>query len=156
MNGFIVMTVNVHGVVLCAVNMSTERIRKYTAENIISAPTAVREWTVTRMDDLISRREATNELWSLNDQCDSIYYTKCIHDAVYALEILPSAQRWIPCSERLPDKNEWYLISNGLDSWVAIWSKENKEWLSVTGLDYTITDVIAWMEFPEPPKEDKL
>lgn len=108
------------------------------------------------MDDLISRREATNELWSLNDQCDSIYYTKCIHDAVYALEILPSAQRWIPCSERLPDKNEWYLISNGLDSWVAIWSKENKEWLSVTGLDYTITDVIAWMEFPEPPKEDKL
>lgn len=63
-------------------------------------------------------------------------------------------KRWIPVTERLPDESKWYIISNGLDSWVAIWSKENKEWLSVTGLDYTITDVIAWMEFPDPYRED--
>ncbi len=44
------------------------------------------------MDDLISRQKAIEELLSLNDQCNSVYYTKCIDDAVYALEILPSAQ----------------------------------------------------------------
>ena len=74
-------------------------------------------------------------------------------DVYKALENVPTAQRWIPVTERLPDENKWYIISNGLDSWVAIWSKENKEWLSVTGLDYTIMDVVAWMAFPEPYKE---
>lgn len=44
-------------------------------------------------DDTIYRQAAIKELLSLNDQCNSVYYTKCIDDAVYALEILPSAQQ---------------------------------------------------------------
>ena len=101
------------------------------------------------MDDLISRQAAID---AVSKGCQELrgVFGRCEEN----LLDLPSAQRWIPCSERLPDESKWYLISNGLDSWVAIWSKENKEWLSVTGLDYTITDVVAWMEFPEAYRED--
>jgi len=103
------------------------------------------------MDDLISRREATNELWSLNDQCDSIYYTKCIHDAVYALEILPSAQRWVPCSERLPEKDGLYIVSVINDRnrrySKTCWYHGHEKW-------FARQDVVAWMPLPEPYRKD--
>lgn len=115
------------------------------------------------MDDLISRREATNELWSLNDQCDSIYYTKCIHDAVYALEILPSAQRWIPCSERLPDESGDYLLyrphfwgANKGQITVCYWN--GNDWSDNYKNDaeryLPIIMGMAWMPLPDPYRED--
>lgn len=106
----------------------------------------LKERTAIGVDDLVvSVLSEIRAEYNLFDTKDEPKY-RALSTAIEAI----NAQRWIPCSERLPDESKWYIISNGLDSWVAIWSKENKEWLSVTGLDYTITDVIAWMEFPEP------
>lgn len=113
----------------------------------------MREWTVMRM----TNGEAINWIINLTADIGKAENQHLWHYEQALTEIrgkLESAPYWIPCSERLPDESKWYLISNGLDTWVAIWSKENKEWLSVTGLDYTITDVTAWMAFPEPPKEE--
>lgn len=101
------------------------------------------------MDNPVSILSEIRAEYNLFDPEEELRY-RALSMAIEAL----NGQRWIPCSEQLPEQNRWYIISNGLDSWVAIWSKENKEWLSVTGLDYTIADVIAWMEFPEPYRED--
>ena len=55
-----------------------------------------------------------------------------------------SAARWIPCSERLPESNGWYLVTNVLgvvqqQYWGAShWQKLRDE------------AVIAWMPLPEP------
>ena len=58
------------------------------------------------------------------------------------LEGLPSALQWIPCSERLPDDEGYYLTTTEFggvycDYWDSIrWDRTER--------------VIAWMERPKP------
>ena len=58
---------------------------------------------------------------------------------------------WIACSERLPEKNGRYLVTNS--AWGAMevdWNAwVDGEWL------YPNTKPIAWMPLPEPYKEEK-
>lgn len=99
--------------------------------------------------------------------------------AHYHLVTTPSAQpeqRWIPCSERLPEEHESiWAKAKGTDRWSeAMWEKQSDE-VIVTELfedDTTRTDtacthdgewyvkvkmvkrkIIAWMPLPEPYKE---
>ena len=67
---------------------------------------------------------------------------------------LPSAQpesKWIPCSERLPDKEGNYLITaqptynHAKDIRIAHWSRR---WVG-----YVSSEILAWMPLPEPYKE---
>ena len=64
-------------------------------------------------------------------------------------------QRWIPCSERLPDMPIRVLVQ--LDNgWIITAYREDNEWLSVPDFGETIKDkwVEAWMPLPEPYRED--
>ncbi len=67
-----------------------------------------------------------------------------------------NAQRWIPCSERLPEESGKYLVQcrNRVNEKIHfeiahfnVWSDNRKNWL---------TDGIpmAWMPLPEPYRED--
>jgi len=158
-------------------------VRKIAIDAVRALPSVHPDVPDTNVGDTIFRKAAIDALceepqvWSGNDdygqglnnqwhydvnalkkvpsaQPDLSEYSDKLWKAAYERGKADAQQGWIPVTERLPDESKWYLISNGLDSWVAIWSKENKEWLSVTGLDYTITDVVAWMEFPEPYREE--
>ena len=65
----------------------------------------------------------------------------------------PVYPRWIPCSERLPDKDGRYLTTNSrIGEWIVdwnIWHNEPKpSWLYNQG-------VIAWMPLPEPYTEEQ-
>ena len=59
--------------------------------------------------------------------------------------------KWVPCSERLPDKQGLYLVTNSkvganiIDT--DIWFDSPNTWLYDD-------DVIAWMPLPEPYKAD--
>ncbi len=73
---------------------------------------------------------------------------------------LPSAQpeqRWIPCSERQPDVNGWYIttISGeicGQDRAFSGMSEfANGKWMSGDDVDETEM-TIAWMPLPEPAR----
>ena len=77
---------------------------------------------VNRMSDLISRKEAIEKIESHTRVGDELYpLTDTDKILNHAFEIsascvynLPSAQpeqRWIPCSERLPEHGGRYLIS---------------------------------------------
>ena len=80
--------------------------------------------------------------------------------AVYeAIELLKKPeQRWIPCSERQPDKEGDYLVTLCDDgrTWVeiALWNETfGGRWQAVlyNDVDYSdISNVIAWMPLPEP------
>ena len=71
-----------------------------------------------------------------------------LHDMV---SMLPSAQQWIPCSERLPDNDESVLISNSHGVTKAWWN--GRFWTSIAVKKYKT--VTAWMPLPEPYKGEQ-
>ena len=97
-----------------------------------------------------------------------IYKYKELHAShiVEALETAISALQaqgespWIPVTERLPENNEWYIVTI-LDehgdtphrySDYGWYLKQIDGWIIDSELR---TDVIAWMPLPKPYKEDK-
>lgn len=69
-----------------------------------------------------------------------------------AEEVAQPEQRWIPCSERLPEESGRYLISVldgvGRRITVAPYQPRYKAWTMTGRMAYW--KVIAWMPLPEP------
>ena len=109
------------------------------------------------MDDLISRQavlEATSTTLKITgkENAEAVYgYIKKLCDDIKAL---PSAQQWIPCSERLPEEDGTYFVS-------GVWENGDVE---VGQLQYIADEnrfsnviyfnVDAWMPLPEPYREE--
>ena len=71
---------------------------------------------------------------------------------------MPSEQQWIPCSERLPEEETDVLVCNA-DGKINIsrgsYSTEiQNDWIWYT-TGWRFGEVVAWMPFPEPYKENK-
>ena len=120
-------------------------------------------------DDVIYRQAAID---AAKELCLHYTPTKSVKHphidfVVEELERLPSAhQRWIPCSERLPEANGRYLVTRGLNACGALWNrvyiinytdlmglKSGRIWWdgNVGKSDFEqIADVIAWMPLPKP------
>ena len=66
---------------------------------------------------------------------------------------LPSAQQWIPCSERMPDKTGAYLVTEKTGSEIEIklinFSSDLIRWVNFGD------EVLAWMPLPEPWEGEK-
>ena len=77
---------------------------------------------------------------------------------IYDIECDPSAQRWIPCSERLPDAGEYYFVTVQHFGWNCTEYREidiAKYWFDGWHKDGTALEVgtvSAWCELPEPWK----
>ena len=69
-----------------------------------------------------------------------------IHDA------LSADAEWIPCSERLPEKDELVLVTVWNDVTIA-WRNIYGGWESAEDM-YEKGDVTAWMPLPKPYRED--
>ena len=117
-------------------------------------------------EDTISRQAAlaTMETWDkfgcdpdgkLVRYDDDKHYIPYVHyeDMVHAIKHLPSAQpeqRWIPCSERLPEEMGTYMTTidygeHGLAT--------GQRYYYGSGLQWNDECVIAWMPLPTPYKE---
>lgn len=94
---------------------------------------------------------------AIGEDDDSRYHNEVLDFIIKALEQEP---RWIPVSERLPEKQDCYLVTTKwkgnysgdvyIETNMAVYREKQKEWDCV--------DVIAWMPLPEPYKaesEDK-
>ena len=107
------------------------------------------------MDDLISRRAAIDalceepEVWSGKDEYGQGLNNQWHYD-VNALKAVPSAQRWIPCSERLPNVNGDYLVTFKYLIFYPVEVCEFKDGKWDSGM----YDVVAWMFVPEAYRED--
>ena len=117
-------------------------------------------------NDLIKRSDVEQMLTALGG-CDAsdkeaAGWDKAIDAALEGLRKIESADRWIPCSERLPDEGKEVLISYDYDSFdiemtpkrylgVMIGCYEYSEWWSS---DEWTDGVTAWYPLPEPWEGD--
>lgn len=73
---------------------------------------------------------------------------------------LPSAQRWVSCSERLPTEKGEYLVTYHPCYWDNVWDDIKVGIDSFRGktawAKKKYQRVIAWCELPEPYKESEL
>lgn len=91
-------------------------------------------------------------------ECSACWVNDCIDD----IENAPAVNRWIPCSERLPEPNETVLYvwrsKNGNVSVLHGWHFENRvenAWhQSGIGMSRPNEEVTHWMPLPEPPESD--
>jgi hypothetical protein len=114
------------------------------------------------MDDTIYRQEAIKAFCercgNLGEPCDGC-------NDIPLLYSLPSAQQWIPCSERLPEPNRSVLVQLRVDyadpiqimtlniskcegGVSCIWKTQEMS------IYFDMEDVVAWMPLPEPYKGD--
>ena len=68
---------------------------------------------------------------------------EAINMAIKALE-QPEPQ-WIPCSERLPEKNDYYLVQALMNNDIFVASWQGCYW-------NVKTPIVAWMPLPAPYK----
>lgn len=131
---------------------------------------------MNRLDDLISRQTAIDAIANCTNCGDEktlrAYVAKHnldnewsggVLEAINAVEDLPSAQpeqRWVPCSERLPEESGRYLVSVldgvGRRTTVAPYQPRYKAWTMTGRMAYW--KVIAWMPLPAqyiPEGDDK-
>lgn len=117
------------------------------------------------MRELIYKRAAID---AMCDNCDTLN-ADCAHypcSRYVAVEELPSAQQWIPCSERLPDEKDAGILKklginkksdnviatvdvNGARMTVTACTHDGKwDW----NMKYAFPDfkVVAWMPLPKP------
>lgn len=68
---------------------------------------------------------------------------------------LPSAQQWIPVSERLPEENTPVLLGVKFNDDFKYFVTARMDYNYWQGLGRNIRGEIRWMPLPEPYKEDK-
>lgn len=66
-----------------------------------------------------------------------------------AMPTIHSEPHWIPVTERLPEKFDYYLVSGINSVWFARY--ENGRFLGILS-GHALDTVIAWMPLPEPYK----
>lgn len=115
---------------------------------------------------LISDEKAKDMIKNHRSDFTTEYDYRTARACINAVPSAQPEQRWIPCSERLPEANGRYYVTRGLNACGALWNrvyivnysdlmglKSERIWWSgnVGKSDFErIDDVIAWMPLPEP------
>ena len=104
------------------------------------------------MNDLIKREDVIKALLNLQI-FGCINKPAVVGKCVATIMGLPSADRpqgWIPCSERLPEKDGFYLVTVTDGEQIAVCKMPfvESEW----GGNWFDDEVVAWMPLPEPWK----
>ena len=100
------------------------------------------------MNDLISRQEVLTKIregeyiGTLKDEGGYVQRHRDFMEMYEIIRDLPSANQWIPCSERLPEKDGRYWISTKTITCED--NFENGEFV------FYRSNVLAWLPLPEP------
>ena len=118
---------------------------------------------MNRMDDLISRQAAIDALEKSRFP-GAPYIDTGVQIAMREIKALPSAQpeqRWIPCSERLPEADEYngdvakyYLVQNEYGDMLVARYTHSDYWEQIYQLKPISDEIVAWMPLPEPYREE--
>lgn len=108
---------------------------------------------VEQMDDLIKRQDAITVYCEHECGIKGMTRENCgATDCGTIFDDIPSAQQWIPCSERQPEAGKYVLRTIRKFGW------HGEEYWSVDIGPYNTNDgsIIAWMPRPEPYKGEEI
>lgn len=120
------------------------------------------------MPELIDRQAVLAEIGEFQirfnetgDSHERVAYASAEH-CMLVIKAAPAVNRWIPCSERLPENFVWCLVcmSDGcirLGKWNGEYDEQGVWWVSHPnsgGKLYRIKNVPFWMLLPEPPEKE--
>ena len=108
------------------------------------------------MDELINKQEVVDLLMERASSLRGIpgdLGGACSGAAKLIMQMPPAEPRWIPCSERLPKEEGFYLVTlgykHGAETNIRYFKIENgKRYWSLWGNE----NITAWMPKPEPYK----
>lgn len=107
----------------------------------------VMESTVQKVVDEVNKQKEeyiVNQLISLNIDPDVLMKQTL---EIERLNKELDKYKWIPCEERLPEDEGYYLVTDG-------WGDVEVDWFHIQDVDskfFTHSEVVvAWMMFPEP------
>lgn len=108
---------------------------------------------VKSLDEVIERLQYKAD--NIKAKLEPSYFTECID----YLKSLPREDKWIPCSERLPEKSDAYLVTvpclpNENNVLKLFYHTQRGQWFSAG--DYIHNDVLAWQLLPEPYKAEQM
>lgn len=112
---------------------------------LIDADKAIEEYTETRQKLV----EIDAELFI--EEIDELDYV------IRQLKLQPTVEQgWIPCSERMPDVQEFVAVTVKIEHFpritsVAIYLPIHQRWLG-----YNDEDILAWQPLPQPYKESEV
>ena len=98
-------------------------------------------WIINLMADI--GKAEHSELW---------HYEQALKEIK---EMLESEFRWIPVSERLPEKEDEVLVTTSWNNVCMAWC-DNEKWRAEYINGYDDDEILAWMPLPEPYKGDEL
>lgn len=109
---------------------------------------------------------AINILEQYRENPTLINEIETVEEAVWLAEALDMAikelesQRWIPCSERLPEKGEYigdvakyYLVQNEYGDMLVARYTHGEYWEQIYQLKPIGDEIVAWQPLPTPYKE---
>lgn len=105
----------------------------------------------------MTKEEAEKEIYKVFDQAFANYIITVLEEGATVSDRCEDVQRWIPVSERLPEKNGFYLatydgeICGENEPFTGLAEYENGKWVDDEE-DYQC--VLAWMPLPEPYKAE--
>lgn len=97
-------------------------------------------------------REAADAIEELQKDLErskeyEVFWEKEANEALKKFQVaVASKPRWIPVTERLPEKNTWVLAYCKYKGHVV-------DYMDINGL-WSYGNITHWMPLPEPPKED--
>lgn len=124
----------------CTIEEAEKALRK-------EQPTQKNESNTLEALDCVSRKAAID---AIGDVHPLDYNAIAIRDRIKAL---PSANQWIPCSERLPEDGDYVIVTVWEGCVMIAWRYHN-EW-ETESFSLDDGEVNAWMPLPEPWKGEE-
>lgn len=114
------------------------------------------------MSDLIDRQAAIDAIEQMqmpimrSEFPEEQFVFTGMSEALQAIKDLPSAQQWIPCSERLPEIGQSVLLSVGGMYSAEGCLREDGDWAQFRWDAIQRKDMVgAWKPLPEPYKGEQ-
>lgn len=106
-------------------------------------------------EDCVSRQSMLDAITEIDDNTNMDIYTNEVREIIKDLPPVTPTQKWVPVSERLPEKNVEVLATT---EWGAVTIAEMysaNDWFIHEGTTNAETDeIVAWMPLPAPYKAE--